>query len=133
MNSEAERLNALTEQIIGAAIDVHRALGPGLLESAYQACLYYELAKRGLTVERQKALPLVYGDVLLDCSYRMDLVVGRSVIVEIKSVETIGRVNDAQMDSYLKISGLHVGLILNFNVRMLSVGGIKRRVNGFPE
>jgi GxxExxY protein len=104
-----------------------------LLESAYEACLYYELVKRGLNVERQKALPLVYENVRLDGSYRMDLVVEASVIVEIKSVEQIGRVNEAQMDSYLKISGLKLGLILNFNVKMLSFGGIKRRVNGFPE
>src|SRR4051812_17100484 len=133
MNSEAARLNDQTEQIIGAAIDVHRVLGPGLLESAYEACLYYELVKRGLAVERQKALPLVYGDVRLDCSYRMDLVIEGAVVVEIKSVDAISRVHEAQMDSYLKIGNLRVGLIFNFNVRALSFGGVRRRVNGFPE
>ena len=133
MNDEAARLNTLTEQIIGAAMNVHRTLGPGLLESAYEACLYYELVRGGMKVERQKPLPLSYGDVRLECSYRMDLVVDSAVIVEVKSVEAIGRVHEAQMDSYLKIGDFRVGLILNFNVRTLSFGGIKRRVNGFPE
>ncbi len=86
MENEANRLNALTEQIIGAAIDVHRALGPGLLESAYEACLHYELVTHGLNVERQKALPSVYAGVSLDCAYRMDLVIEKSVIVEVKAV-----------------------------------------------
>jgi GxxExxY protein len=132
MNEEAARLNGLTEQIISAAIAVHRALGPGLLESAYEACLYYELVKRGLRVERQKPLPLVYEGVTLDCVYRMDLVVERSVIVEVKSVAQLDRVHEAQMISYLKISALPVGLILNFNVRNLSQQGVIRKVNRFP-
>src|SRR5438309_1883947 len=111
MATEAERLNALTDQIIGAAIDVHRKLGPGLLESACEACLYYELVtRRGLKVERQKPLPLTYDDVSLDCAYRMDLVVEDAVIEEVKSVSRIDRVHEAQMDSYLRISGLRVGL-----------------------
>jgi GxxExxY protein len=133
VNEEAARLNAITEQIIGASIEVHRVLGPGLLESAYEACLYYELVKRGLHVERQKPLPLVYEGVTLDCAYRMDLVVENSVIVEVKSVVKLDRVHEAQMLSYLKIADLRVGLVLNFNVTNLSSQGIMRRVNDFPE
>ena len=130
---EKDQLDGITRQIIGAAIEVHRALGPGLLESAYEACLHYELVTRGLNVERQKPLPLVYAGVSLDCSYRMDLVVEQSVIVEVKAVAKIDAVHEAQMDSYLRISDLRVGLLLNFNVKNLSLGGIKRRVNRFPE
>src|SRR3954447_9062257 len=133
MNADAERLNGLTDRIIGAAIEVHRALGPGLLESAYESCLFFELNRRGLELERQKPLPLVYNGVRLNCVYRMDLVVAGAVVVEIKSIEAIGRIHEAQMDSYLRIADLRVGLILNFNVKALSFGGIKRRVNGFPE
>jgi GxxExxY protein len=134
MHPEAERLNSLTEAIIGAAIDVHKALGPGLLESAYEACLYHELVSRGLKVERQKPLPLVYGDVRLDCACRMDLVVENSVVIEVKAVARLGRVHEAQMISYLKISGLHVGLVINFNVKnLINDFGIMRKVNDFPE
>jgi GxxExxY protein len=133
MDTEAVRLNLLTERIIGAAIHVHKALGPGLLESAYEACLYYELVKRGLSVERQKPLPLEYEGVRLDCAYRMDLVVDSSVVVEVKSVERLERVHEAQMISYLKLSGLKVGLIVNFNVKNLSRDGLWRKVNDFPE
>jgi GxxExxY protein len=133
MDTEAVRLNLLTERIIGAAIHVHKALGPGLLESAYEACLYYELVKRGLSVERQKPLPLEYEGVRLDCAYRMDLVVDSSVVVEVKSVERLERVHEAQMISYLKLSGLKVGLIVNFNVKNLSRDGLWRNVNDFPE
>jgi len=133
MSLEAERLNTLTQQIIGAAIEVHRALGAGLLECAYEACLHFELMKRGLKVERQKPLPLEYDGVRLDCAYRMDLVVDGAVVIEVKSVESLERVHEAQMISYLKISGLKVGLILNFNVRNLSRDGIWRIVNGLAE
>lgn len=133
MNPEGERLNALTERIIGAAIDVHRKLGPGLLESAYEACLCFELQARGLVVDRQRPLPLVYGEVVLDCAYRIDLVVDESVIVEVKSVTKLERVHEAQLISYLAISGMRVGLMLNFNVRNLSLHGIMRKVNGFPD
>ena len=133
MQDEAARLNGLTDQVIGAAIAVHRALGPGLLESAYEACLFHELVARGLKVERQKPLPLMYEGVRLDCAYRMDLVVEDSVIVEVKSVAKLDRVHEAQMVSYLKISKLHVGLVLNFNVKVLAQGGIMRKVNEFPE
>jgi len=128
-----DRLNALTEQIIGGAIAVHRALGPGLLESAYESCLTFELMDRGLSIERQKALPVVYRGVQMDCAYRLDILVGRDVIVEVKAVERIGRLHEAQMLSYLKLSGCKVGLLFNFNVRWLVDEGIKRFVNGFPE
>lgn len=131
MAEEATRLNQLSEQIIGAAIDVHRAVGPGLLESAYQACLYFELVTRGLSVERQKALPLIYKGVALDCSYRMDLVVESSVVVEVKTVGRFESVHDAQMDSYLRLADLRLGLMLNFHVYALK-DGIRRRVNRFP-
>ena len=132
MDSTAQYLNSLTDQIIGAAVSVHRALGPGLLESAYEACLYYELVKRQLRVERQKPLPLVYEGVKLDCSYRMDLVVENCVIVEVKAVAKFDRVHEAQMLSYLQLADLRVGLILNFNVRNLTHQGVLRMVNEFP-
>ena len=126
-----ERLNEITEQIIGAAMAVHRALGPGLLESAYEACLAYELAERGLAVERQKSLPITYREVKLDCGYRIDLLVEGSVVVELKSVEVLGPVHEAQLLSYLKLSGCKVGLLINFNVKVLKQG-IRRMVNEFP-
>jgi GxxExxY protein len=132
MLQTAEYLNGLTDQIIAAAVAVHRELGPGLLESAYEACVYYELVKRRLCVERQKALPLAYEGVKLDCSYRMDLVVEKCVIVEVKAVAKFDRVHEAQMLSYLKLADLRVGLILNFNVRNLSHQGVLRKVNNFP-
>lgn len=132
MDPEAQRLNELTERIIGAAIDVHRRLGPGLLESAYEACLSYALVTRGMSIERQKSLPLEYEGVRLDCAYRMDLVVDGAVIVEVKSVERLEAVHDAQMISYLKISGVKVGLIVNFNVKNLTDDGLRRKVNAFP-
>jgi GxxExxY protein len=133
MQDEAKRLNALTEKIIEAAIAVHRALGPGLLESADEACLFHELVARGFKVERQKPLPLMYEGIKLDCAYRMDLVVEGAVIVEVKSVAKLDRVHEAQMLSYLKISGLCVGLVLNLNIKTLTLGGVMRKVNGFPE
>ncbi len=130
--SEAARLNGITEQIIGAAMEVHRALGPGLLESAYEACLVFELRQRGLKVEQQKPLPVVYKDVKLDCSYRLDMVVEDSVIVEIKAVERLNSVHDAQLLSYLKLYGCRLGLLLNFHVSILRQG-IHRIVNDFPD
>jgi GxxExxY protein len=133
MEQTASALNKLTEQIIGAAIHVHRALGPGLLESAYEACLYHELVTRGLAVERQKPLPLVYAEVALDCVYRMDMVVEDAVVVEVKAVTKLDRVHEAQMLSYLRLSKKCVGLLIDFNVTVLTEAGIKRRVNGFPE
>ena len=111
---------------------MHRRLGPGLLESAYEACLSYALVTRGMSIERQKSLPLEYEGVRLDCAYRMDLVVDGAVIVEVKSVERLEAVHDAQMISYLKISGVKVGLIVNFNVKNLTDDGLRRKVNAFP-
>jgi len=132
MEQTAEYLNSLTNQIIGAAIDVHRTLGCGLLESAYEACLMFELRKRELRVERQKPLALTYQNVKLKCAYRMDLVVEGCVVVEVKSVSCLGPVHGAQLLSYLKAADLRVGIVLNFNVKQLTRGGIMRRVNRFP-
>jgi GxxExxY protein len=133
MHPEAKRLNDLSERIIGAASIVHRALGPGLLEAPYEECLCHELEKLALKFERQKPLPLVYGNVKLACAYRMDLVVETSIVVEVKAVSNVDRVHEAQLLSYLKISGLCLGLLLNFNVRNLSRQGIVRKVNDFPD
>jgi GxxExxY protein len=130
--TEKERLNRISEQIIGAAIDVHRALGPGLLESAYAACLAFDLAGLGLKVEQEKPLPVVYRDVRLDCGYRLDFVVENAVIVEIKAVTELQPIHHAQLLSYLKLSGLKVGLLINFHERMLK-DGIRRIVNDFPD
>ena len=127
--SERERLNGITERIIGAAIQVHRALGPGLLESAYEACLAFELGARGMSVEQQKPLPVVYQGVKLECGYRIDLLVEGAVIVEIKSVESLAPIHEAQVITYLKLSGCKVGLLMNFNVPVLK-DGIRRFVNG---
>ena len=118
-------LNKVTSEIIGAAIDVHRVLGPGLLESAYEACLAYELAHRGLNVEQQKPLPVVYKEVYLDAGYRLDLLVNGSVIVELKAVDSLTSLHKAQLMSYLKLSGLKLGLLINFNVQVLR-NGIQR-------
>ena len=130
--SELDRLNAITEKIIGAAIEVHRAIGPGLLESAYEACLAFELRQRGLKVEQQKPLPVIYKDVKLDCGYRLDLVIEDSVVVEIKAVERLNSVHEAQLLSYLRLYGSRVGLLLNFHVSILK-HGIRRVVNEFPD
>ena len=120
------RENRLTSQIIGAAIEVHRQLGPGLLESSYETCLAYELETRGLSVERQKPLPIVYKEIHLEHGYRIDLLVNQLVVVELKVVEAITAVHEAQMLSYLKFSGCKVGLLINFNVTLLKDGGIRR-------
>ncbi|HEV8074005.1 MAG TPA: GxxExxY protein [Opitutaceae bacterium] len=118
----------ITEGIIGAAIEVHRHLGPGMLESVYEAVLAYELAQRGLEVERQKAVPLVYKELNFDEGYRLDLLVARQVIVELKCVEALLPIHEAQLLSYLKLTGLKVGLLINFKVPVLKQG-IKRLVN----
>ena len=115
-------LNKLTEQIIGAAIEVHRHLGPGLLESAYEACLAYELERLGLKVEKQKPLPLIYKDIRLDQGYRIDLLVADQVVVELKVVDALTPVHEAQMLSYLKLSGCKLGLLINFDVKLLKDG-----------
>jgi GxxExxY protein len=128
-----EELNALTEVIIGAALEVHKELGPGLLEHAYEACLSFELATRGLSLERQKPLPVVYKSQHLDCGYRIDLVVAGLVIVEIKAVEKLERVHSAQVLSYLRFARCPIGLLFNFNAGWLTQDGLKRIVNDFPE
>lgn len=122
--------NEISEKIIGCAIQVHKALGPGLLESAYQECLYFELKEIGLYVEKQKALPLVYKEVKLDVGYRLDLMVENKVIVELKSVEALNEVHLAQTITYLKLTNCKLGLLINFNVVRL-VDGLKRVVNNF--
>lgn len=114
--------NKLTGAIIGAAMEVHSALGPGLLESAYGECLFRELQLRGMFVSRQVPLPVIYKDVHLECGYRMDLVVDDTVVVEIKSVEALAPVHEAQVLTYLRFSGRHLGLLLNFNVKRLTEG-----------
>ena len=122
---DRERETWLSGQVVDAAIQVHRVLGPGLLESAYEHCLAYELGLRGIEVGRQVALPIRYGDAELEAGYRLDLVVGRCVVVEIKAVEAFSRLHQAQILTYLKLSGYRVGLLLNFNVPVLR-DGIRR-------
>ena len=117
----------LTRQIIGAAIEVHRQLGPGLLESTYEACLCHELTRRGLGARRQVKLPVVYDGVRIECGYVIDLLVEDKVIIEIKSVEKVIPVHEAQLMTYLKLSGKRTGLLINFNVPLL-INGITRRV-----
>jgi GxxExxY protein len=131
--TEHDRLNALTQTITGAAIDVHHELGPGMLESAYEATLLFELLQRGMAVERQKPLPLVYRDQRLDCGFRVDLLVEQAVVVEVKSIERVEPVHKAQVLTYLRQTGCKVGLLINFNVKWLAEGGIKRIANGFPD
>jgi len=116
----------LTNQVIGAAIDVHRGLGPGLLESAYQACMCRELALRDIPFRSQVALPVDYKGVHLDCGYRIDLLVAERVIVEMKSVDRLAPIHEAQLLSYLRLSRIRVGLLINFNVRLLPQGVIRR-------
>ena len=120
-------VNRLTESIIGSAIAVHRELGPGLLESAYEACLAYEMTSRGISFERQMDLPVSYRGVTIDCGYRLDFLVEEIVILELKAVESIHPVHEAQLLSYLKLADKPLGLIINFNVKLL-VDGIKRMV-----
>ena len=127
-----DELNRITEAIIGAAIAVHRELGPGLLESTYEACLAFELADRNFEVERQKALPVRYRGVKLDCGYRIDLLVEAKVVIELKAVERLEPIHQAQLLSYLKLSGCKVGLLINFNVKVLK-NGIRRLVNDLEE
>jgi len=118
----------LTEQVIGAAIEVHRELGPGLMESAYEECLCHELHLRNLKFQRQLPLPVRYKGIGLDCGYRIDLVVEDLLILELKCVEHLLPIHEAQLLTYLKLTGKHVGLILNFNVSVLTRGGIIRKV-----
>ena len=127
-STEKMELNVISEKIIGAAMQVHRTLGPGLLESAYEACLKYELEKRGLKVLAQVGLPVIYDGMKINLGYRLDLLVEDSVIVELKAVNKITPVHEAQLLSYLKLSGKRLGLLINFNVVLLK-DGITRRIN----
>lgn len=127
-----DSLNDVSGRIIGAAIEVHRQLGPGLLESAYDACLGYELARRHLSFEHQKALPLIYCGIDMGCGYRVDFLVEQAVVVEIKAIERFEPVHVAQVLSYLRLSGCKLGLLFNFNVKWLVDQGLKRVVSGFP-
>jgi len=122
--------NQLSGNIISCAIKVHNALGPGLLESAYKECLDYELKKQGITREKEKPIPLIYKDVHLEVGYRIDLLVENRIIIEIKSVDALNDIHLAQVITYLKLTDLHLGLLINFNVIRLK-NGIKRVINGF--
>jgi GxxExxY protein len=129
-DAETQRENQITECVIGCAIEVHRLLGPGLLESTYEECLCYELAQSRMPLRRQVVLPLNYKSVKLDCGYVMDLVVDDLVIVELKTVEKLLPIHDAQLLTYLKLHGKAVGLLLNFNVPVMK-SGIRRLVHEF--
>ena len=120
--------NEISHRIISCAIDVHKSLGPGLLESAYKECLYYKLKKEGLWVEKEKPMPLIYEEVHLDCGYRIDLLVENKVVIELKSVDALNDVHMAQTLTYMRLGDYKLGLLLNFNVSLLK-DGIKRLVN----
>lgn len=123
-----DKLNKLSGEIIGAAIEVHKALGPGLLESAYQECLFYELANKGYHVVKEQPMPIVYKEVKLDHGYRMDLLVENKIVIEIKTVDAFSDVHFAQVLTYLKLGNYKLGLLINFNVLKLK-DGIKRIIN----
>lgn len=125
-------LNGVTEQIIGAAIEVHRAIGPGLLESAYEECLAHEFGLRGLRFGRQVALPVVYKGVKLDCGYRLDFLVENAVVLELKAVDSLLPIHEAQLLTYLRLGGWCLGLLINFNVPVLRKG-IKRLAHNYQE
>jgi GxxExxY protein len=125
-------INDITEAIIGAAIEVHRRLGPGLLESAYRACLAYELRRRGFQVREEQPIPLIYDDVKLDCGFRADLIVNQLVVVELKAKSAIHPIDQVQTLSHLRIIGLQVGLLINFHEVKL-VDGVQRVVNNYQE
>ena len=118
----------LSRIVFNGALKVHRNLGPGLLESSYEECLFYELQKSGLLIERQKPLPLIYEDIKLDIGYRVDLLIERKLIIELKSVETLNDIHFAQLLTYLKLSNCKLGLLINFNVTLIK-NGIKRIAN----
>ena len=126
--NSVESLNVLTEKIIGCAIEVHKGIGPGLLESAYEECLCFELSQAGLAFERQVPLPVVYKGVNLDCGYRLDLIVEGEIVLEIKAVDKIIPIHEAQILSYLRMLNKRIGLILNFHSNVLK-NGIKRIAN----
>lgn len=121
--------NEIAHKVIGSAIDVHSALGPGLLESAYVACLFYKIGKAGLFVEKEKPMPLIFEEVKLDCGYRIDLLVEKKLVIEIKSVEALHDVHLAQTLTYMKLGNYKLGLLINFNVAKLK-DGLKRVING---
>jgi GxxExxY protein len=123
-------INQLTHEVIGASIEVHRKLGPGLLESAYRKCLCRELMLRQISFERERPLPLEYKGIRLECGYRVDILVGGIVAVEVKSVEALAPIHDAQLLTYLRIGGWRVGLLINFNVVVLK-DGIHRKIMGY--
>ena len=125
-----KELNTLSYQVINCAISVHKNLGPGLLESTYETCLEYELKQAKLNVERQLQLPITYGDIVIEGGYRIDLIVESSVIIELKSVKTILPIHEAQLMTYLKLSGVKLGLLINFNVPLLKQG-ITRKICTF--
>ena len=125
-------INQLSSKIIGAAIEVHKALGPGLLESAYEECLCHELNENNLSFERQKALPVVYKRKRLNCGYKLDIVIENTIILELKACDQIEPIHKAQLLTYLRLSGLKLGLLLNFNVPVMR-DGIIRIVNGLKE
>jgi len=127
-----KNFNELTEAIIGAAMEAHRALGPGLLESTYEMCLCRELSIRGIPFERQISIPVEYKGVKLDCGYRADIVVDGAILLEIKAIESLLPIHDAQLLSYLKLGGWKIGLLINFNVELLK-NGLRRRVFGLVE
>lgn len=118
-------INQITEIIIGCAIEVHKRLGPGLLESAYEECLVFELQNKGLTIKRQNPVPVVYKEIKLDCGYRIDILVEDMVIIELKTVDAINPVHEAQILTYMKFSKKRIGLLINFNVTLLK-NGLKR-------
>ena len=121
-------INGLTERIIGAAIEVHKALGPGLLESTYESCLAHELSLAGVSFERQVPLPVSYKSLQVDCGYRLDFLVEKTAVLELKAVEGLQPIHEAQLLTYLKLGGWPIGLLINFNVPVLK-RGIKRMVN----
>ena len=121
--------NELSKIVVNCAYKVHKSLGPGLLESAYEECLFYELKKYDLVVEKQKPLPLIYEEVKLDIGYRLDIIIENKFIVEIKSVEALNDVHLAQLLTYLKLSDCKLGLLINFNVKLLKEG-VRRVING---
>lgn len=121
--------NDLAYKVIGIAIDIHNALGPGLLESAYQECLFYKIKKDGIQVEKEKSMPLLYEEVKLDCGYRIDLLVENKLVIEIKSVDALNDIHLAQTLTYLKLGNYKLGLLINFNTVLLK-SGIKRIING---
>ena len=123
-------MNDLTAKVIGACIEIHRSIGPGLLESAYRECLCYELSQAGLSFQKEVPLPVAYKGIKLDCGYRLDIIVDKRLIVELKAVEKLLPIHEAQLLTYLKITGLQLGLLINFNVPVLK-DGIKRIANNY--